>query len=216
MVTRNIKCMGCGFEGKVEARDTVGVMPENETFKSLGKDTNTGYLMLRCPSCGKDIAVDPLKAFLSRRMKGYPVKKEESILEDFEDKREKEVEIDFSQRVPCSDGNCIGVINEQGVCNTCGKPYLKTYMDRVIGILEDLINELKKGEDPSEIVAKAAKVFAAASGLAISLAHKWDPNKIGLEERVEDFTEGITPPLKHDILSWAKALLSNKTGMKSV
>ena len=30
---------------------------------------------------------------------------------------------DFSNRVLCSDGNCIGVINAQGVCNECGKPY---------------------------------------------------------------------------------------------
>jgi len=39
------------------------------------------------------------------------------------EKLEKEAEIDFSQRVLCSDGNCIGVINEQGVCNTCGKDF---------------------------------------------------------------------------------------------
>jgi hypothetical protein len=32
-------------------------------------------------------------------------------------------EIDFSKRVLCSDGTCIGVINEQGVCSECGKPY---------------------------------------------------------------------------------------------
>ena len=32
-------------------------------------------------------------------------------------------EIDLSERTLCSDGNCIGVINEQGVCNICGKPY---------------------------------------------------------------------------------------------
>ncbi|MGD8512383.1 MAG: hypothetical protein PVG85_00405 [Deltaproteobacteria bacterium] len=31
--------------------------------------------------------------------------------------------IDFSKRVLCSDGTCIGVINENGVCNECGKPY---------------------------------------------------------------------------------------------
>jgi len=35
----------------------------------------------------------------------------------------EEGEIDFSERKLCSDGNCIGVINEQGVCNICGKPY---------------------------------------------------------------------------------------------
>lgn len=138
MVTRNIICMGCDFDGKVEAHDTVGV-PETDIFKSLGK-SDTGYLLFRCPSCGKDIAVDPLKAFLSRKMKGYPVNKEESIEEHFEDKREKEVEIDFSQRVPCSDGNCIGVINEQGVCNTCGKPYIPTNKDNVIKTLKDTMD----------------------------------------------------------------------------
>ena len=32
-------------------------------------------------------------------------------------------ETDFSKRILCSDGNCIGVINEQGICKVCGKPY---------------------------------------------------------------------------------------------
>jgi len=41
---------------------------------------------------------------------GKPVRKETS-------------EIDFSERVPCADGNCIGTINEKGLCNVCGKPY---------------------------------------------------------------------------------------------
>jgi len=30
---------------------------------------------------------------------------------------------DFSERILCSDGTCIGVINEHGVCSECGKPY---------------------------------------------------------------------------------------------
>ena len=32
-------------------------------------------------------------------------------------------EFDLSDRVPCSDGSCVGIINEKGVCGTCGKPY---------------------------------------------------------------------------------------------
>jgi len=28
----------------------------------------------------------------------------------------------FSERILCRDGNCIGIINERGVCNICGKP----------------------------------------------------------------------------------------------
>jgi len=34
-----------------------------------------------------------------------------------------ENKIDFADRVLCSDGTCIGVINEHGVCSECGKPY---------------------------------------------------------------------------------------------
>ncbi len=30
---------------------------------------------------------------------------------------------DFDNRVLCSDGTCIGVIDERGVCKVCGKPY---------------------------------------------------------------------------------------------
>jgi D-alanine-D-alanine ligase-like ATP-grasp enzyme len=114
--------MACEFEGKVEAVDTIGVVQKNEIFKLLGKSAN-GYIILRCPSCGTDIAVDSLKAFFRRKMKGYPFNKEGSGLSPKTKKSEEKVEIDFSQRVPCSDGNCVGVINEQGVCNICGKPY---------------------------------------------------------------------------------------------
>ncbi len=34
-----------------------------------------------------------------------------------------EEKIDFSERTLCSDGNCIGTINENGTCNICGKLY---------------------------------------------------------------------------------------------
>ncbi len=30
--------------------------------------------------------------------------------------------IDFSKRILCSDGTCIGVINKDGFCTECGKP----------------------------------------------------------------------------------------------
>jgi hypothetical protein len=35
----------------------------------------------------------------------------------------EETPIDWESRRLCSDGTCIGVINERGVCNICGKPY---------------------------------------------------------------------------------------------
>lgn len=36
---------------------------------------------------------------------------------------EDEEGIDFSKRILCRDGTCIGVINEEGFCKVCGKPY---------------------------------------------------------------------------------------------
>ncbi len=36
-----------------------------------------------------------------------------------------EERVDFSERILCSDGNCIGTINEEGVCNICKKPYTR-------------------------------------------------------------------------------------------
>lgn len=75
MVTRNIKCAGCGYEGKVEAHDTVDVTQEFNLFKTLGKDPSTGFLYFRCPSCNEDIAVDPLKAIAAKQMLGFPPSK---------------------------------------------------------------------------------------------------------------------------------------------
>ncbi len=36
---------------------------------------------------------------------------------------ESDQEVDFSARLLCSDGTCIGVIDEHGTCKVCGKPY---------------------------------------------------------------------------------------------
>jgi hypothetical protein len=33
-------------------------------------------------------------------------------------------DVDFSSRILCSDGACIGVIDEKGICKVCGKPYV--------------------------------------------------------------------------------------------
>jgi len=32
-------------------------------------------------------------------------------------------ETDLSERKLCSDGTCVGTINEKGVCNVCGAPF---------------------------------------------------------------------------------------------
>ena len=37
--------------------------------------------------------------------------------------KKSQVDIDWDNRVLCSDGNCIGVIGPDGNCKECGKPY---------------------------------------------------------------------------------------------
>ena len=32
-------------------------------------------------------------------------------------------ETDLSERKLCSDGSCVGTINEEGICSVCRKPY---------------------------------------------------------------------------------------------
>lgn len=60
---------------------------------------------LRCRTCGEEIPEESRFCCWC----GKPVP--------------REAEEGFDQeRVLCSDGSCIGVINEAGVCNICGKP----------------------------------------------------------------------------------------------
>jgi hypothetical protein len=219
--------MGCEFEGKVEAHDTVGVISEGKMFKSLGKDSNTGYLLMRCPQCGKVIAVDPTKTIFSRKMKGYPISKKQT--KDLgpspkEKKMEEKEATDFSDRILCSDGNCTGVINEHGVCNVCGKPHIKktteeegknvqTYNDRVIEMLNELIDAWKKQEDsPFAIAGKAAEVFTAISAVVLYSAHRTGAYEKDFEEFVADYTAELGAAFKDDILTAARTFLSDKKG----
>ncbi len=65
-----------------------------------------------CPHCaGEIIKMGPF-CYLCGKELGPDVKPQE-----------EPGEVDLSDRVPCSDGSCVGIINEKGVCGTCGKPY---------------------------------------------------------------------------------------------
>lgn len=59
-----------------------------------------------CESCGGETPEGSNFCYIC----GNPVKKEIP-------------KVDFSERTPCKDGNCIGTINEEGVCSICKKPY---------------------------------------------------------------------------------------------
>lgn len=73
---------------------------------------------MKCPHCGSSLAFSscsecggeiPAKSRYCCWC-GSPVKVEVE-------------EASFSERELCSDGSCVGTINEGGICNVCGKPY---------------------------------------------------------------------------------------------
>jgi hypothetical protein len=82
---------------------------------------------MKCPHCGQRIGertcascnAEVLEESLFCHRCGLKLGKEEPL----PNPSEKEEDLDFSRRILCSDGNCIGVVNEQGFCKVCGKPY---------------------------------------------------------------------------------------------
>ena len=73
---------------------------------------------MKCPRCG-----EPLAFLVCRECKGEIPDKSRYCCWCGNPVMIEEREDDFSERKLCSDGNCIGVINEGGICNICGKPY---------------------------------------------------------------------------------------------
>jgi hypothetical protein len=84
---------------------------------------------MNCPHCGREIGEGKcsscgsriLEESLFRHRCGAKVR--ETPLSSPSPAPPEDGPVDFSQRVLCSDGNCIGVVNEQGFCKVCGKPY---------------------------------------------------------------------------------------------
>jgi hypothetical protein len=67
MITRNVTGDSCRPEGQMEEHDTINIVPESELFK----DSSTGYIHFRCPSCKAHLAVDPLKVIGAIQMIDY-------------------------------------------------------------------------------------------------------------------------------------------------
>jgi predicted amidophosphoribosyltransferase len=68
---------------------------------------------IRCQRCGETIL----------RLGSFCYKCGIELEAPDQDAAADQEETDFSKRVLCSDGSCIGVINEEGICKVCGKPY---------------------------------------------------------------------------------------------
>ena len=82
-------------------------------------------LAMKCPHCGQNIGVRTCPACGSEVLEeGLFCHRCGKKLETPEaEPKPAEEDSDFSRRKLCSDGTCIGVINEHGFCKICGKPY---------------------------------------------------------------------------------------------
>jgi len=80
---------------------------------------------MKCPHCGRDLGGKTCPGCSSEILPEslYCHRCGKKIEAPAVESSSAEEEIDFSRRTLCSDGNCIGVINAQGFCKVCGKPY---------------------------------------------------------------------------------------------
>ncbi len=104
-----MKCEKCGQEIQSEASldGEVRTAPEAETVVCSRCGETVMKLGPYCYHCGRALS------------KG----EEDEEGTNAAGEADRDETIDFSSRILCSDGACIGVINEQGACKVCGKPY---------------------------------------------------------------------------------------------
>ncbi|MFP3870157.1 MAG: hypothetical protein ACLFVT_04650 [Syntrophobacteria bacterium] len=90
-------------------------------------------MTLKCPHCGEDTGAQRCPTCYRSLPEGscyccWCGAKLGEVQEGTEPEQERtsdeqEEPVDFSRRLLCSDGTCIGVIGPDGRCKECGKPY---------------------------------------------------------------------------------------------
>jgi len=71
-LTRNIECCGCQTEGEIEIVWLAPQARQDRRFKYIGYHEFTGVMYFRCPSCQRDVVVNPMEALGPGKIKGIP------------------------------------------------------------------------------------------------------------------------------------------------
>jgi hypothetical protein len=80
--------------------------------------------LLKCEQCGQEIHDLGPFCYLCGHRLGTLLSSRNGSQESPSYENDNSDIIDFSTRLLCSDGACIGVIGENGTCKVCGKPYM--------------------------------------------------------------------------------------------
>ena len=102
---------------------------------------------------------------------------------DVSEENEKETSMsdsDWDNRKLCSDGNCIGVIGEDGHCNECGKKYQGPLTEEIAVEEEDLPPEnisVERESSPQEEEA-ASKADESNDEAEFPTDSDWDNRKL--------------------------------------
>jgi len=72
MISKRIRCAGCGHEGVREINGSGPVESSTCVFTDQGHDPYSGKLYFCCPQCGMLVAVDPAEALENDVMNGQP------------------------------------------------------------------------------------------------------------------------------------------------
>jgi len=72
MISKRIRCTGCGHEGPREIMGTGPAEFQVDVFTEQGEDPYSGKLYFRCPRCGVLVAIDLVTALGTDTMNSCP------------------------------------------------------------------------------------------------------------------------------------------------
>jgi hypothetical protein len=80
--------------------------------------------VIQCEGCGQEIHDFGPFCYLCGHRLGTPLGSHNGSQDILSNENVDPDSIDFSTRILCSDGSCIGVIDDNGKCKICGKPFM--------------------------------------------------------------------------------------------
>ena len=72
MLSRKIKCCGCGIEGEIEIIGLTSKVRPQDVFRYLGHHEFTGDMYFLCPNCRREVLVNPMETLGPGIIKGMP------------------------------------------------------------------------------------------------------------------------------------------------